>query len=118
MTQRTDGQFVGLAFLLGVDLDGREAEVGYSLTQRFWGYGDATETATALLAFGFETLGRHRTWAKCIPDNTRSWRVLEKIGMRREGHLRECEWVAGRWQDHLLYGILDHEWTTRRLSKR
>ena len=113
VTRHTDEQLVGLAFLMGVDLEGREAEVGYSMTRRFWGQGYATETAMTLLAFSFETLGLHRVWAKCILENTQSWHVLEKIGMRREGHLRECEWVAGRWQDHFLYGILDHEWATK-----
>ncbi len=118
VTSCTDEQLVGLAFLMGVDLEVREAEIGYSMTQRFWGQGYATETAAGLLAFSFETLGLHRVWAKCIAENIRSWHVLEKIGMRREGHLRECEWVAGRWQDHLLYGILDHEWITKDQSKQ
>jgi len=70
----------------------------------------ATEAARALLTFGFGQLRLHRIFATCDPANTASARVLEKIGMQREGLLREHEWVKGRWRDSFLYAILDHEW--------
>jgi len=40
-------------------------------------------------------------------------RVLERLGMRREGHLRESTWAKGEWTDDLLYAMLDHEWAAR-----
>jgi ribosomal-protein-alanine N-acetyltransferase len=89
--------------------EAREADLGYEMDPRYWGQGYATEAARALLAFGFRDLGLHRIWSWCIADNVASARVLEKIGMRREGHLRENEWMKGRWWDTLLYGILEHE---------
>lgn len=88
----------------------KEAELGYSFNRRFWGQGYATEAARAFVAFGFEELGLHRICATCAPANVASARVMEKIGMRREGHLREHRWIKGKWRDSYLYAILEQEW--------
>jgi len=90
--------------------DQREGWIGYVFNRRFWGQGYATEAARALVAFGFDQLDLHRIFATCDPANVASARVLEKTGMRCEGHLREHKWQKGRWRDSLLYAILDHEW--------
>ena len=87
-----------------------EGWLGYCYNRHFWGKGYATEVARALLAFGFKELGLHRIFATCDVENVASARVLEKIGMRREGHLREHKWARRRWRDSFLYAILDHEW--------
>lgn len=92
------------------DPERREGDIGYELDARHWGRGYATEAARAILAFGFGELGLHRVWAACVLENTGSARVLEKLGMRREGHFREHEWMQGRWWDTLIYAILDREW--------
>lgn len=86
------------------------ADIGYELDSRFWGHGYATEAVRALLAFGFIKLGLHRISAYCLAENTASIRLLERVGMRREGHLRENEWQQGRWHDTLIYAILAQEW--------
>ena len=52
----------------------------------------------------------HRIWAESDPRNPGSWRVLEKIGMRREGHFIENVWLKGEWCDSLMYAVLDREW--------
>jgi RimJ/RimL family protein N-acetyltransferase len=44
------------------------------------------------------------------PRNAASSRVLERLGMRREAHLLENEFVKGEWQSELVYAILEHEW--------
>jgi ribosomal-protein-alanine N-acetyltransferase len=90
--------------------EARQADIGYELDPQFWGHGYATEAAGAVLRFGFEQLGVHRTWASCLAENTASAQVLEKLGMQREGRLREDEYFKGRWWDTLVYAILDHEW--------
>jgi RimJ/RimL family protein N-acetyltransferase len=87
-----------------------QADIGYELAPEYWGCGYATEAARAMVAFGFEELRVHRVWASCLAENGASAHVLEKLGMQREGHLRENEWFKGRWWDTLLYGILAHEW--------
>jgi RimJ/RimL family protein N-acetyltransferase len=88
----------------------REGYIGYVLNRNFWSQGYATEAARALLEFGFNKLKLHRIFATCDIKNVASAHVLEKIGMRQEGHFHENGWVKGRWRDSLLYAILDYEW--------
>jgi ribosomal-protein-alanine N-acetyltransferase len=88
----------------------RSGWIGYCSNRPFWGRGYATEAARALVGFGFRELGLHRIWATCDPDNTASARVLGKLGMQRQGRLREDTDVRGRWRDSFLYGILEQEW--------
>lgn len=94
-----------------------EADIGYELDPRYWGRGYATEAARAMLNFGFTELGVHRISAFCIAENVGSAHVLEKIGMQREGRLRENEWMKGRWWDTLVYGILEPEWRAQASSQ-
>jgi ribosomal-protein-alanine N-acetyltransferase len=90
--------------------DQREAMLWYTLHREYWRQGYTTEAARAVVTFGFRELGLHRIWADCDPANVGSYRVLEKLGMRREGHLRENAWIKGEWVDSLLYAILAREW--------
>jgi [ribosomal protein S5]-alanine N-acetyltransferase len=83
--------------------------IGYVLTRDAWGQGFATEAGRAILSFGFQTLALHRIWATCDVENRASARVLEKIGMQREGHLRENVRRRGEWRDSYLYAILRSE---------
>jgi RimJ/RimL family protein N-acetyltransferase len=62
------------------------------------------------LRFGFETLRMHRIYAIVEPENVASARVLEKVGMQREGHLREHRYAKGRRRDSVLYAMLAPEW--------
>jgi ribosomal-protein-alanine N-acetyltransferase len=88
----------------------REGDIGYELSPVHWGHGYATEAARAIVRFGFTELHLHRVWSWCIADNVGSARVLEKIGMRREGRLRDKEYFKGSWWDTLFYAILEEEW--------
>jgi [ribosomal protein S5]-alanine N-acetyltransferase len=86
------------------------ADIGYELAPDCWGQGYASEAARAVVDFGFEQLGLHRIWANCLAENVASARVLERLGMRLEGRLRENDYFKGRWWDTLIYAILAHEW--------
>jgi RimJ/RimL family protein N-acetyltransferase len=55
-------------------------------------------------------MGFHRVIGRTEARNLASARVLEKLGMRREAHLVENEWVKGEWQSELVYALLEHEW--------
>lgn len=95
----------------------READIGYELNPEFWGRGYASEAAHAMVEYGFTELGVHRIWSWCIADNVASARVLEKLGMRQEGRLRENEFFKGRWWDTLVYAILEPEWRARQAQQ-
>ena len=104
------GEMVGTASLTIGSREHRRGEIGYCLGQQHWGRGLGTAAARALLDFGFSRLGLHRIQATCAPGNHRSARVLEKLGMRREGHIRDEFLTRGTWRDSLLYAVLAHEW--------
>src|SRR5262245_16020840 len=102
---------------VGLRLSGtenRDAGMGYVLHPGFWNRGLATETAAAIVEFGFRRHGLHRIWAECDPANAASARVLEKIGMIREGLLRQHKWYKEDWRDSLIYSILYPEWKLAR----
>lgn len=103
-------QLVGICGIRKETADSQSAEMGYEIDPSFWGLGYATEAAQKLLTFGFDELQLHRIWAWTILDNVASCRVLEKIGMEREGQLRQNRWIKGRWRDTVIYGILSEEW--------
>jgi [ribosomal protein S5]-alanine N-acetyltransferase len=101
---------IGVGSLRMHSREHRQGELGYVLHSAAWGRGYATEAAQRLLEFGFVTLGLHRIFATCDPRNTASARVLEKLGMQREGQFRHAMMVRDGWRDSLMYSVLDHEW--------
>ncbi|MEX2182691.1 MAG: GNAT family protein [Gemmatimonadaceae bacterium] len=105
MVANTDGQVVG-ALSLRVTAAHRRAEAGYWVARVAWGKGYASEALRAAIAFGFDTLGLHRIEAHHFSSNPASGRVMEKVGMRHEGHVREPVFRAGVARDLELYGIL------------
>ena len=110
MTLNETGTLIGRVGLGITDLEIGEAVLWYTLHPAQWGHGFTTEAAFAIVSAGFRELGLHRIWADCDPENVASWRVLEKIGMRREGHLIENAFIKGEWVDSLIYAILNREW--------
>lgn len=90
-----------------------QAEIGYTIAAAHQGNGYGTETVRTLLGYLFVARGKHRVTASCDPRNTASTRLLERLGMRREGHLRESVWFEGEWADDLIYAMLDHEWAAQ-----
>lgn len=86
-------------------------EIGWAIGARHQGRGYATEAARALIAHAFETLLCHRVIATCQPENLASWRVMEKLGMRREAHFRQGLYrESGEWWDEYFYALLADEY--------
>ncbi|MEA5602613.1 GNAT family N-acetyltransferase [Nostoc sp. UHCC 0252] len=110
---KEENRLIGNCGIRVNDPEMREANIGYELNTQYWGQGYATEAAQAILKFGFEELGMHRIWSWCVAENVASVKVLEKIGMRREGHLLEKELIKERWYDNFLYAILEREWKAK-----
>lgn len=99
------------------DAKSYNAELGYELDPREWHNGYALEATQAMLKFGFEEWHVHRVSARVIANNDTSVRVLEKLGLRQEGHLREEEFFKGRFWDTLVYGMLEDEWRWKSLHE-
>jgi RimJ/RimL family protein N-acetyltransferase len=106
---RNEDKLIGGCSINVSNPDNREGWIGYCLNRRFWGKGYATEAAKALVDFGFDKLSLHRIFATCDPANVASAHVLEKVGMKSEGRIREHIWINGRWRDSLMYAILEQE---------
>ena len=90
--------------------DPRLGEIGYTLARVHQGHGYATESVRAVLAYAFETLNLHRVSASADCRNAPSYRLLERVGMRREGHFLQHAWYKGEWCDEYLYAMLRAEW--------
>jgi RimJ/RimL family protein N-acetyltransferase len=112
--RRFDNQLVGEVSMIWRSISARQAEIGYVLNPEFQGQGFATEAARALLGVGFDGFGLHRIHARCDARNAASWRVMERLGMRREALFREHTLVRGVWDDEFIYAILDHEWAAQK----
>ena len=107
---RASGKVIGDVNIEIISRRDREAELGWVLHPDLQGQGYATEAAAEMLRLGFDDMGLHRMMAICDARNVPSARVMERLGMRREGHFRERENVRGEWCDLLYYGILASEW--------
>ena len=105
-----DGTFLGWCTLQGWNHDHRRASLGYCLAAPAWGHGYATEAARALLTWAFATLDLNRVQAEVDTRNPASGRVLEKLGFRLEGTLREDCVVDGVVSDSWVYGLLRRDW--------
>jgi RimJ/RimL family protein N-acetyltransferase len=80
------------------------------VSRDFWGQGLATEAAQAVMDWSFQNLNLNKIFATCDVRNTGSWRVMEKLGMSREGLLRSHFKWQGEFKDEYYYGILRREW--------
>lgn len=98
--------------------EGRTAEIGYTVAREAWGKGYAIEAATALVEYLFETVGVTRVEGMLHPDNVASAMVLERVGMRFEGHTRSSFWIAGQDSDDWIYGMTRADWEAWRDRSR
>ncbi|WP_198663907.1 GNAT family N-acetyltransferase [Jiangella endophytica] len=106
-----DGDDVPIGFArLGL-ADVRAGKLGYLIAAEHWNHGYATEAAAALLDLAFGPLGLHRVSAAIGPDNAASIAVAERLGLVREGRMRENVFTNGAWRDSLLYAVLAAEWS-------
>ena len=111
--RRDTGEHIGDC---AVQMGGEEpqvAQLGYTFAREHQGHGFATEAARALVTHLFTARGIRRVYALTDARNGGSVRVLERLGMRREGHMVEASFHKGEWCDELLYAVLAHEWPAR-----
>jgi ribosomal-protein-alanine N-acetyltransferase len=107
--EKASGELVGGVGLRVRNTVQREGDVGYVLRRDRWGRGLVPEAVTAALRFGFGVLGLHRIWATADARNVQSTRVMEKVGMRREGLMVRNLYLKGAFRDTVLYALLEDE---------
>jgi len=91
---------------------GVQAQLGWVIDPACAGQGYATEAVRALIRICFDDLGLRRVTAACFADNEASWRLMERVGMRRECHtVRDSLHRSGAWLDGLGYALLAEEWS-------
>ncbi|MCW3479102.1 GNAT family N-acetyltransferase [Neisseriaceae bacterium JH1-16] len=110
ISEREDGQPVGVTGFLGAWQPHRQAEVGYLLLPEQQGRGYATESLREVVRFALVDCGYHKLTATVTAGNAGSRKVLEKVGFRLEGVLREHFLLRGEWCDDWVFGLLHSEW--------
>jgi ribosomal-protein-alanine N-acetyltransferase len=114
ITIRPDDEIKGIVKLSRQWEAIREWEVGWAVHPDEWGRGYASEAAWSLMDWGFRELNIHRIVAFCHADNLASVLVMQKLGMRQDGRLRETRWLNGEWWDEYVYAILEREWEEKK----
>ena len=109
ITLRSTAELIG-AIGLVISAQQHRAELGYWIGRPYWGRGYCTEAARAIVAFGFEQLDLHRIVATHFARNPASGRVMQKLGMAREGLLRQHLSKGTHYEDLVCYGLLRSEW--------
>jgi RimJ/RimL family protein N-acetyltransferase len=110
---KESNKLIGDTLLFMRSVEFRQGELGYVFNPAFHGQGYATEAAEVMLNLGFETFHFHRIFARCDPRNTSSYKLMERLGMRREAHFVHNEMFKGEWGDELVYAILENEWRAK-----
>ncbi len=94
----------------------QQGELGCVFNPAYHGRGYATEAAAAILSLGFDYLDLHRIYGRCDARNVGSYKLMERLGMRREAHFIHNEIFKGEWGDEMIYAILQDEWQAIRPS--
>lgn len=101
------GFLVGTVRIAIDDTENRQGDIGFAIDPDYQGQGYMTEAVLSALRFGFRDLALHRIWAMTDVENQRSQKLLERVGMMREGHFRKNMNTRGEWRDSFLYAILE-----------
>lgn len=108
-----DGRVIGDCQLTICDPFDRQAELGFAINPQYSGRGLASQYVLASIGFGFCQMELRRIVAGTDVRNTHSWRLLERIGMRREAHFVQDSFVKGELVDSYAYALLASEWQAR-----
>ena len=97
---------IGIHFLE----DDAQIEIGYTIAPDFQGQGYAIESLSAVINYLFSDLKKHRIIASVDPNNIKSIKLLDKLGMRKEAHFIKSIKMSGVWLDDCIYAILNEDW--------
>lgn len=103
---KSENKVIGGCSFMNWQPEQSRAETGYMLSKKYWNKGYMTEALREVIKFGFEKMELNRIEALCNPENTASIKVLEKVGMKLEGLLRQYLFFKGKFWDFNIYSIL------------
>ncbi|TMU83635.1 GNAT family N-acetyltransferase [Bacillus sp. BHET2] len=109
MELKSTGKIIGTIDFVTINHKHNNAELGYVLSEDYWGNGLTTEATQKIVEVGFTELGLVRIQARCFVENIGSQRVMEKVGMSFEGLIRKGMFAKGEYQDLKLYSIFAEE---------
>jgi len=105
-----EGRVIGDVTMKLGPAESAQGEVGWIIHPEASGQGFATEAARAFISMAFGEWRLHRVFAQLDPRNEASGRLCERLGMRKEAHLREESWFKGEWGDLAIYAVLARDW--------
>lgn len=105
---------IGEVSLIWRSQEHQQGEVGFIFHPDYQGYGYATEATRVILSLGFEELKLHRIYGRCDARNMASYKLMERLGMRREAHFVHNEIFKGEWGDELVYAMREDEWLAKK----
>lgn len=107
---KSTNKLIGRTGFISWDLVHSRAEIGYAIASEYWNKGFITEATKEIIRYGFEKLELNRIEGRCNDINTSSARVMEKLGMKQEGVLREQLKIKGKFMSQKLYSILKSDY--------
>jgi RimJ/RimL family protein N-acetyltransferase len=113
VTLQDSGELIGEVLLKLANRAALQGEIGYIFNPVYAGKGYAAEAVRAVLDRGFSEVGCHRIFARLDAANRGSIGVVERLGMRKEAHLRQNDRFNGEWGDEFIYALLNEEWQRR-----
>lgn len=111
-----EGRIIGEVGIFLPPQPRNKGDVGWTFHPDYHGHGYATEAARVLLTYAFEVQKLHRVTSGCDTRNSASIRLMERLGMRREGHFLQSTFLQGAWQDDYSYALLRDEWLSQEES--
>lgn len=105
-----DEKLVGVIGFHRMDWPNRSTSIGYWLDKQFQGQGIMTKSAKKLVDYAFGEMNLHRIEIRCAVQNHKSRAIPERLGFINEGFAREAEWLYDHYVDHIIYGMLAHDW--------
>ena len=107
---KQENKIIGTIDLRNYQTVDKCGETGYGISSLYWNRGIMTEALSSVIKFGFKTLSLNRIEAHCENENTGSWHVMEKAGMKFEGILREKMFLKGSFRSMKMYSVLKSEY--------
>ena len=106
LVNKAQNKMIGTCGFVSFDTSNNSAEIGYVISDAYWGRGYATEAVRRVIEYGFEELGLNRIVARHIVGNDRSGRVMQKCGMQFEGIQRRAMYIKEKYRDIAQYAVL------------